>query len=166
VGPPPRYSLRLASFANRANALDLLADLSARASGVWFSLAPVEVRGVVYHRLLAGLAPDSASALDLRQDLAAALGEAPGEWIVQRAALAFLLSDFSTRDEARRRVQELRDDGVPAYALEVTLGDGSSRYPVYAGAFADEEEAGYLGNVLGRLGVEAELTERQGVTVR
>ena len=166
VGPAPTFALALASYTNRTIALSRRQAFRARAPGVWFGLVPVEVRGRVFHRLMAGLAPDSASAETLRPQLGAALDEDPSAWFARRAHLAFLTSAFPTLEEAEGRVLDLEDEDLPAYVLEVDLSDGSRRYDVYVGAFANEGETGYTRDLLDGLGIRAELRERQGALPR
>ena len=57
-------------------------------------------------------------------------------------------------------------DGIPAYVLEVSIGEGRVVYRVYAGAFADVQTAAGLGLQLEAVGYLTRLTERVGRPTR
>ena len=128
-------------------------------------LAPLLVNGQAYHRLLLSPATDSLSAVALSERVAEALGTDPGNWVVRRAPLAFLLGEFPSVAEADEEGARLRDLGVPGYVLAVAYSDGREAYRVYAGAYADETDAGHLQGLLGYAGLtEASLEPRLGTT--
>jgi len=160
--PPPAFSLSLSAHAEPGVAEARLATLSERAPEVWFGIVPVEVGGTAYRRLLAGLAPDSGAVEALRSRLGALLGEEPDGWVARRTHLAFLVATSPDRAEAEGAVAGLAQGGIPAYVLQVDRSDGSTLYDVYAGAFADAEEAAALRATLQRAGVTAPLRERRG----
>jgi hypothetical protein len=67
------------------------------------------------------------------------------------------------QEAALRRSGVLQGLGVPSYVLAVTYSDGSVRFRVYAGAYADEAEATYLSGLLQERGLSsATLSERTG----
>jgi cell division septation protein DedD len=112
--------------------------------GLLVLIAPVSVNGRVFHRVLLGPATDSASAEALATRVAQEVGISRSEWIVRATPVAFLLGEIPNQDAATRRVAVLRGLNVQAYMLAVDFADGSVRYRVYAGAYADSEEASYL----------------------
>ena len=70
---------------------------------------------------------------------------------------------MAERDAAETRAQELEAVDVPAYVLAVDYSDGSVRYRVYAGAFADRTEASSLSALLQKQGLDgATLSDRIG----
>jgi hypothetical protein len=167
----------LGAFTYAPVALLQAESLAEQRPDLLFVVAPLEVDGVVYHRLLAGPARDSAEAVALRARLATVLTrEDPASWRLQRTPLAFDLGEADGLAKARSRVAALSRVDIPAYVLElpapippssgfvqVSSRAGAARYRVYAGAYADAHEAAYLAAVLARLGeTQARLIERTG----
>lgn len=112
-------------------------------------VAPVEVSGQTFHRLLVAGAAAEAEAEGLRGVVAPAFPQGdPAEWIVREARLGFLLAEAPTEGEAARRVAEAEQLGVPAYVLEVEFGDGTLGWRVHSGAYASEAEASTLAALL------------------
>jgi hypothetical protein len=130
---------------------------------VFAILAPVRVDGTVYHRVLVGPATDSMSAEALADRLALETAVSSASWVVRTTPLAFELGELLDEEATARRVEVLRGLGVPAYSLAIDFSDGTTRYRVYAGAYADEEEASYLQSHLIAQGLDnATLTTRIG----
>ena len=161
------FSVAIGSFPDRRLGEERRLALERRRPDLLFLLAPVNVSGRVYQRLLAGPALDSAEAEALRLSLAESLSITYADtWILRRAHLAFDLGDEVSLEAARTAAGELRADGVPAYVMELTAGN-SSVYRVYAGAYADASEAAYLGSVLADRGLgSSQLGPRVGRPVR
>jgi hypothetical protein len=176
-------SLTLGAFTDLPVARLQAESLARQRPDLLFVVAPLEVDGVVYHRLLAGAARDSSEALVLRARLAKVLTrENPATWRLQRTPLAFDLGEAHDLAAARARVEALSRVDIPAYVLEfpappraapvgpppngfvqVSSRAGAARYRVYAGAYADAHEAAYLADLLARHGVtQARLIERTG----
>jgi hypothetical protein len=66
-------------------------------------------------------------------------------------------------EAAWRRVEVLASLEIPAYVLAVDFDDGSVRYRVYAGAYAEESEGVGLARLLQEVGLSAPaLTDRIG----
>jgi hypothetical protein len=129
---------------------------------LWITV-PVEVDGTVYHRVLFGTASDWSAAQALQEEVAARTGRSPASWISRPTRLAYRLDEHAGLSDARARASELRSRGIPAYVLAVTYADGSERFRVYAGGFAESDEAAVLGEWLAEAGVSgAELVERTG----
>ncbi|HSW30822.1 MAG TPA: SPOR domain-containing protein [Longimicrobiales bacterium] len=157
------FSVGLAAFQDEEAARALVQDLSGRVPGVLFATVPVDVEGQVVHRVIAGVSTDSAAALALGARVAAAAGLAPDAWVARWTPRAFQLGEVPDHEAALRRSEVLQGLGVPAYVLAVTYSDGSVRFRVYAGAFADEAEALYLSGLLQERGLSsATLSERTG----
>jgi cell division septation protein DedD len=129
-----------------------------------FVVAPVEVDGRAWFRLLAGPASDRAAVDGVRERLVGGGRGGGGDWIVRRAPLAFLVAAHSSLPLARRNVQALEDSGIPSYVLVHRGENGAVRYRVYVGAYANAAEAGYMARILDENRIEdAQLTERRGV---
>ncbi len=165
AAPVLASSLALGAFQDQALARRQRDGLRTLRPDLLFVLAPVEVGGTVYQRLLVGPALDSAGTLALRASLAATLPrEDASRWVVRPTPLAWALGEAGDTAEARRRVEALDARDVPAYALEVPAPGGGRRYRLYAGAYADTAEAAWLGRFLTDEGVaDAVLTERAGL---
>ena len=165
AAPVAAYVIALAAYADRESAESARQEWLDRSSGVdvHFLLAPVEVNGRPWFRLLAGPAPDQAAADGMRRTLAGLDGSDGSEWLVREARLAFLLGETRGRAAADQRVSVLRSLGIPAHVLRVPYTDGSEIFRVYAGAYATEAEAGYLRSLLADQDItNAPLVERIG----
>jgi sporulation related protein len=156
------HSIAVGAYQDETVAAGRVEALAA-SEGVFVITAPIRLDGAVFHRVLLGPATDSASARALADQVAAGLGVDPTTWVVRSTPLAFQLGDIPDLETTNRRVEVLRGLGVPAYALALDFVDGTTRYRVYAGAYADEEEAAYLLSHLAAQGLEnATITTRIG----
>jgi len=157
------FSVGLAAFQDEAAASAMVADLSGKVPGVLFTTSPVDVEGQILHRVLAGPAADSAAAMSLGARVAEAAGLGADGWMPRRTPRAFHLGEMPEQEAALRRSQVLQGLGVPSYVLAVTYSDGSVRFRVYAGAYADDAEATYLSGLLQERGLSgATLSDRTG----
>jgi hypothetical protein len=158
------YVLTLGSFEDLASA-QARARANRRAyPEVDFVVAPVEVDQRPWFRLLAGPAADLDDLSLVRERLTGSPTGGPGDWIVRRAGLAYLVAAPRSPDLAQRRVQALASAGIPAHILQFTREDGVSEFRVYVGAYADAAEAGYMGRILEENNIDdARLTERRGI---
>ncbi|GMV04776.1 MAG: hypothetical protein AMXMBFR53_10560 [Gemmatimonadota bacterium] len=163
AGDPQPYSLALGAFQDEAAARSLAETLAAQVQGVLFVTAPVAVDGVVLHRVLAGPAADSATAAALSAVVAGSGGLDASAWAPRATPKAFQLGEMPELEAARRRAEVLQGLGIPAYVLAVPFSDGSLRFRVYAGAYADAAEASYLSGLLEERGLNsASLSDRIG----
>jgi len=157
------YSLGLAAFQDELAARSMVQGLAGKVPGILFTIAPVQVDGSVLHRVLAGPVADSAAALALAARVAEAAALDPTRWVVRWTPRAFRLGEMPEVDAALRRSEVLQGLGVPSYVLAVTYSDGSVRFRVYAGAYADEAEASFLSGLLDERGLSgATLSDRTG----
>ena len=167
VGPPARFTVALAAYQDLATATARVQTLAARTSDHLFILAPVEIGGRVFHRLLAGLAPDAAAASRLSGDLSQALSEPSRSWIIRHAPLTFEVARSPILVLATERRDEVRALALPAYVLGVEMSDGSLEYRVYVGAYADADESSHLRSMLNENGLaDVALVQRFGTAVR
>lgn len=132
--------------------------------GLGVLVVPVDSNGQIFHRVAAGPVEDSAEAAALRSTLGRPQGLAPvDEWVVRDARLAFQLGETGDRASAERRAEVLEGLGISTHLLAVSMSDGSTRYRVYAGAFADAGEAAGLKSLLVERGLaNPPLIERIG----
>lgn len=157
------FSVALGAYQDAEVARARVDTLRRKDPGHLFILAPVDVSGAVYYRVLAGPATDSATAARLAGAISGATGQRPDAWVIRPTPWAFELGEMADLEAAHRRVDVLGGLDVPAYVLAVRYSDGSVRYRVYAGAYADDAEAAYLKGHLADRGLgKATLTERTG----
>lgn len=160
--PVAAFALALGSYSRADSALARARLLAQARPDLEFLVAPVEVQGTPFFRLLAGASADAASVEAVRESLA---GTVPGaeNWIVRESRLAFLVGSTESLALAERQVEALAAAGIPAHVLHYEDGTGVSRFRVYAGAFANPGEARYLARLLEENGIQnATLTERRG----
>jgi cell division septation protein DedD len=120
-------------------------------------VAPVEVAGTVYHRVVGGLLPDSAAATGMASEL---VQGGVSDWVIRRSGWVVELGVWDSPDEAERQRAEARAEGIPAYVSRFQQADGSVGYAVYAGAYSGEAEAEYLLDRARETGVEAHVVPR------
>jgi hypothetical protein len=150
VAPPPivtsavqPFNLLLGEYDDAEQAFEQLRNFEQRVPQMTFALAPVEVDGAERVRLMVGPMADSLAVEALRTLLFVRLepGAAASDWRVQRAPFSIPVDDLDLLSEALRVRDELRAAGLPAHVLRLELSDGSERFRVYSGAFADRAEA-------------------------
>lgn len=160
-GRPLPLSLALGAYATLEEAESQLAAITAANPSLVRFIAPVVVNGQMFYRVLVGAVPDSAGARVLGERVVAA-GLGGGDALLREATLAFDLAAFPDRGLADRRVRELADLFIPAYVVTVPQSDGSERYQVYAGGYANEQEASAMRELLRTNGIEVPLAPRRG----
>lgn len=136
-------------------------------AGIPFYVVPEERQSVIYYIVMAGLPTDEDGALRLREQLVAAgtilPEDAGGESaLLQTRPLTFDLGEFGSREEAAAMDDSLAARGVPAYAVAVPYSDGTERWRLYGGAYADSTRAESMRQLLDRAGLPARLTDRTG----
>ena len=158
------YSLAVDAYRDVTAAREVASALRGRLSDRLFVVAPVQIDGEVFYRLLAGPALNAEEASALRDPLAGVLTrEDPDEWVVRATPLAFLLEEASSLDAARSRASTLGGQGISAYVLEVEYPDGTEGYRVYSGAYESPDEARALQGMLDQAGfADPTFTERRG----
>jgi len=162
AAPELAFSVLMASFNAASDAAERVAELRDEGPGLFF-VAPTPIRGVIYHRVFAGAVETRAEAQTLMDDLVASgRKDEAGAWHLRPSNLAFALGVYGDRTSAERRIAELADEGLPAYALTAPFGEGTA-WRVYAGAYNSEPEAGPMAEMLRAAGEPAELTSRRGI---
>jgi cell division septation protein DedD len=148
-------SLALGAYQDAGAARALVEQVAAAVPGMVVLAVPAQVEGRTLHRVLAGPVADSAAALALAGEIALASGLDATGWLPRSTPKAYQLGEMADLDAARRRALVLADLEVPAYVLAVAYSDGSVRFRVYAGAFADEAEASLLSGLLVERGLSS-----------
>jgi len=163
--PLQSWGLRIGAFRNQGVARQQAGLMSSRAPGHLFIVVPVDVQGTRYYRVVSALAEEQGDAESMRSDLATRLGSAEAEqWLVRRAPLAFLVAETATEEEARGRLETLGSAGVDSFVMALPRKDGSTVFRVYAGAYANPEEASAMRDLLQAAGIaDAPLVERRGI---
>jgi hypothetical protein len=167
VGAPLPYSVQVIAYQSLSAAGEQMAGQQARAGSVPLFISPEEIDGLLYYKIFAGVEPDTAAANALRERLVAAgvvnEEDAVGEWdLVKHAPLAFDLGEYATPAEAAAAADSLLARDVPSYRVPVAYSDGSRRWQLYGGAYADSAAAEALRRRLGTAGVPARLVARIG----
>lgn len=161
------YSVQVRAFTSLSAARDEIATDQARLETVPFFISPEEIQGILYYKILSGMAADTTAAIALRDRLVE-IGsideeDAVGAWsMIQFTPLAFELGSYQTPAEAAARSDSLLAREIPTYTARVPYTDGTSRYQLYAGAFPDSVAALGLRRMLEAAGIEAPLSARTG----
>ena len=80
------------------------------------------VNGQLFHRVLGGLAEGEAEMGTVVQEISTSTGNPSSPWLVRETHLAFTIDEMVERSAAERRVTDLRELGIPAYALSRSVG--------------------------------------------
>lgn len=161
------YSVQVRAYTTLDAAREQMEESQQDLDSVAFFVSPEEIQGILYFRILSGLAADTAAATSLRDRLvdAGAIEEedATGSLsLVQFTPLAFELGEFETPSAAAGRADELWSLQIPTYPAAIDYSDGSTRWRLYAGAYADSASASGLREMLETAGIEPVLTARTG----
>ncbi|MFC1544650.1 SPOR domain-containing protein, partial [Gemmatimonadota bacterium] len=82
---------------------------------------------------------------------------------VVETSLAFNLGDFGDRSSAEQKGGEyMRRWRIPSYAMKLQQSGQFGTWRLYAGAFENREQAGFLGDRIGEAGLSSSLVERLG----
>lgn len=161
AAPELPYSVLIASYAEWPQARRRLEAWRDPSGPVYF-VAPTRVRGGLYWRLFAGAVPDRASGEALMEELVdRGRKDRARTWDVRPVELTFLAGTAGSGSEARARVGELEERGLPAYTLPAVSG-ADTTWAVYAGGFESSGEASDLRALLREAEIEAELVTRRG----
>ena len=167
LGQPLPYSVRVVAFGGFEAARERAEQLTGRVPGVLFYVTPEAVQGITYYKVMAGTVSNEEGARRLRDrlleaeviDRADAVGESS---LIQELPFSLILGERPFRGAARAAVDSLLERNVPAYHLAVPHSDGSLRWYLYAGAFADTVGARRLSEQFSGIGLEPRITSRFG----
>ena len=158
------YSVQIKAFTSLSAAREELLAEQERLGGTDFFISPEQVQGILYYKVLAGTAADSAAASELRDRLVAVgaidRDDAARSWIIHNLPLAFHFGEYIEREQATARADSLLDRGIPVYLARVPFSDGVVRWRLYGGAFRDADRAEGMRRLLADAGVEAPLRPR------
>ena len=157
------YSVTVGSFADVSRANSVLQRLRDPAGGVWATLAPVRVGGVVYQRVVVGLERSEEGLADVIEKAASVLDTDPGAWISGEAGIAVCLGESSWSMDLRDTLARAERAGATPYVLQTFGNDGQLLFRVYAGSYPSVGEAQHLLSTLRSAGFEAQTCERVGV---
>ncbi|HET7462096.1 MAG TPA: SPOR domain-containing protein, partial [Longimicrobium sp.] len=123
--------------------------------------------GLMFYKVYAGMLEDTVQAAALRTELVERKLANPEDVgspaaLIQSRPYAFDLGEYPTRDAADRRAAELQRAAIDAYAVPVPQSDGSERYRLYAGAFADSARALPMQKTLQASSLSPRLVRRVG----
>lgn len=164
--PVAAYVLALSSWSDLESAQNRAKAYNVALPDVQFIVAPVEVDGRPWYRLLAGPAVDRAQLEEVRDRLARARTGNQDDWIIREARLAYLVGAPPSLELAQRQTGVLEGLGIPAHILAYTSPEGETRYRIYSGAYANAAEARYLARLLEENNIDLDdvpLTERRGI---
>jgi hypothetical protein len=164
------YAVYVRSF-NGAAAYEAARRYAARVRqaipGVPAYVFPEENDGLVFYKVYAGMLDDTVQAAALRTDLVDKRLANPEDVgspaaLIQARPWAFDLGEYPTRRAAEQRAGELMRGAVDGYVVPVPQRDGSERYRLYAGAFADSTRALPLRKTLETARLPVRLVRRVG----
>ncbi|MDG2281995.1 MAG: DnaJ domain-containing protein [Longimicrobiales bacterium] len=156
--PLVRYSVLIGAFRDQVRAMALVRQLERNASRVWTTIVPVDIDGIVFHRVLVGLEEDLGALDSVISRVSLALEEDPVSWIIRDAAFTLCVSETPSVVYAERVMDRVAAHDIVPFALQST--DDSVR--VCAGAFSGEQEADYLRSTLVAAGFTPEFIRPVG----
>jgi hypothetical protein len=156
--PLVRYSVSIGAFRDRARAMALLGQLQSEAPRVWMTIVPVDVSGIVFHRVLVGFADHPGFLDPIIDKVSMALGENPESWILRDAVFTLCVSEATSVADAETVMERMAAHDILPFSLRSM--EGSVR--VCAGAFARAEEADHLRSTLLAAGFAPDLTPPLG----
>jgi hypothetical protein len=161
------YSVQVVSFQTSDDAFAFVQKEAPRFSEAQFFVIPEENQGVLYWRVMAGMAGDTSAITALRERLVAEKvieeGVAADRWaLIERRPLAYEVGEFRNAGQARARADSLNSRAIPAYVAPVPFSDGSERWKVYAGAYRDSAGSAPMRALLTGANIPPKLVERTG----
>lgn len=167
TGEPLPYSVQVKAFTSLAAAIEQVTAERRRFTEAPLFISPEEIQGILYYRILAGLAQDTVGAVRVREQLVAAGSvdpeDAAGTWsLIQYTPLAYELGEFDSPEAAAAAADSLRAQEIPAYPVALPYSDGSRRWRLYGGAFRDSTSAEKMRQMLEAAGVQPRLVSREG----
>ena len=145
----------------------LASSVAAKFPDARFYVTPEMTGDKLYFKVFSGALADSADAVALRERLlrsgdvnADDVGTADDLILVRPYAVE--LGELPTQEAAQARADSLNGRAIPAYAVAVPFNDGTERYKVYGGAFADSAGAAPMLKMVQQAGLPARLVARTG----
>jgi hypothetical protein len=169
IGDTVPYVVQVRAYRSLAAAENDIPALEDRFADHPFYIVPELTQGVLYYKIMAGILTDTASAIELRSRLvdareispADARTDGPRNWsLIQARPLAFEIGEFASIAEAAARADSLAERGIPSYPAVLPYSDGSERWRLYGGAFADTSHSEEMRRMLDDADVPARLVIR------
>ncbi len=163
---PLSYSITLEAHPDFATAQERVEWLRGAEPGIPFYVAPIMSDGVVYYRVLAGMAADTVAASALLRLLNEKGHKTDVDpWSIRPTVWTYRLGEYVTHAAAAGRADTLLTHGVPTYIVEIPYTVGPPRYRLYAGAYEGPAQGSIMAVLLERAGIEAQLVRRMGAPV-
>jgi hypothetical protein len=161
------YSVQVANFQTSDDAFALVREVGPRFREAQFFIVPETNQGVLYWKVMAGMAGDTSAVTALRErlitDKVIDAGLADDRWaLIQPRPLAYEVGEYRNADQARARADSLNGRSIPAYVAPVPFSDGSERWKVYAGAYKDTASSEPMRTLLTGASIQPKLVERTG----
>lgn len=163
------YVVQVRAFRTLDAARAELPELQQRFPSEPFYIVPELTQGVLYFKVMAGILPDTASAFALRGRLveagfispADARSDGPSTWsLIQLRPFTFAVNEFESRSDASAAAESLAGLGIPTYPASIPYSDGSERWRLYGGAYADTIHAEEMRQLLVDADLPAHLVVR------
>ncbi len=170
AGTPRPYAVYVKAFHGDGGfeaARRLAARVRQQVPGTAAYVFTEENDGLAFYKVYAGMLNDTVQAAALRAELVKRRLADPDDVggpgaLIQARPYAFDLGEYPTRDAAEARADELARGAIDAYAAAVPQSDGSERYRLYAGAFADSARAAAMQKTLQASSLPTTLVRRVG----
>jgi hypothetical protein len=161
------YAVFVKAYPDYEPARQLAASVSSKFPESRFYVTPEMTGDKLYYKVFSGVLADSADAAALRGRLMSAGVVSPEdvgteEDLILVRPLTLDLGELPTQEAAQARADSLGSRAIPAYAVAVPFSDGSERYKVYGGAFADSSAAAPMMRMVQQAGLPARLVARTG----
>jgi hypothetical protein len=161
------YSVQVANYQSSDAAFDFVREVAPRFTEAQFFIVPENNQGVLYWKVMAGMAGDTSAVTALRERLIAEkvidAGLADDRWaLIQPRPLSYEVGEYGSVADARARADSLNGRSIPAYVAPVPYSDGSERWKVYAGAYRDTASSIPMRTLLTGARIEPKLVERTG----
>jgi hypothetical protein len=148
-------------------ARQLASSVAAKFPDARFYVTPEMTGDKLYFKVFSGALADSADAVALRErllrsDEVSADDVGTADDLILVRPLAVELGELPTQEAAQARADSLNGRAIPAYVVAVPFNDGSERYKVYGGAFADSAGAAPMLKMVQQAGLPARLVARTG----
>ena len=138
------YSVGLGAFQDQDAARSLLTRVQGLEPSVWAVIAPVDVSGTVYFRVMVGLAGAPEALADVVQAVTRGIGRDVEGWILREVAVTLCLAGPGGSADVAAETARLASQGIAAFLREEPSPSGETLFRVCSGAFSDAEEATFF----------------------
>jgi hypothetical protein len=138
------YSVGLGAFQDQDAARSLLTRVQALEPSVWAVIAPVDVSGTLYFRVMVGLAGAPDALADVVQAVTRGIGRDVEGWILREVAVTLCLAGPGGSADVSAETSGLASQGIATFLREEPSPGGEPLFRVCSGAFSDVEEATFF----------------------